>query len=156
MKTKIFILTTVAVFAFSFYAHSQVNPHALGLRFGGGTFVGGEISYQQGVGNANRFEFDLGYGNSPDNSRLYLAGMYHWVMNLDGGLNWFIGPGAIVGSYDNSAINIGLGGQIGIEYNFNTQNVPILLSLDARPMWNLYGDRTGLGWGAALGLRYVW
>jgi hypothetical protein len=82
------------------------------------------------------------------------------IFNIVGGLNWYIGPGASVGfySYDNDPgyLNLALGGQIGIEYDFNVHGAPILLSLDARPMWDFIGDHAGLGWGAALGLRYTW
>lgn len=103
---------------------------------------------------------DLSFGISPKVNRLFLIGMYHWVKNIDGGLNWFVGSGASVSfdNYDNSDsfINIGLGGQIGLEYNFNAINAPFLVSIDVRPLWDFLGDHAGLGWGAALGLRYTW
>ncbi len=51
-------------------------------------------------------------------------------------------------------LNAGLDGQIGIEYKF--RDLPILVSLDARPMWDFPGDVNGLGWGGAPGLRYTW
>jgi hypothetical protein len=51
-------------------------------------------------------------------------------------------------------VNVGVGGQIGIEYKF--RDLPIQVSLDARPMWDFLGDVNGLGWGGALGLRYTW
>ncbi len=156
---KITFITFVAL-SISFYAHSQVNPHALGLRLGGGSFVGAEISYQHGLGSANRLEFDLGFGSSKNHSRMFLSGIYHWNWNITDALNWYVGPGASVGLYTydkaDSYLNVAIGGQIGIEYDFKKKNVPILLSLDARPMWDLLGNHSGLGWGAALGIRYVW
>lgn len=51
---------------------------------------------------------------------------------------------------------MGIGGQIGIENNFATRNIPLLLSLDVRPMYDLVGDHAGIGWGTALGIKYVW
>ncbi len=156
---KVFILTLV-MFSISFYGHSQVNPHAIGLRLGGGSFNGGELSYQHGLGDANRLEFDLGFGSNKNHSRTYLTGIYHWNWNITDAFNWYIGPGASLGlySYNKSEgyLNIAIGGQIGIEYDFKKMDVPILLSLDARPMWDLLGDHSGLGWGAALGIRYIW
>ena len=111
---KKIIMLLLALFAISFYAHSQVNPHALGARLSGGSFVGAELSYQQGLGNTNRFELDLGVGGD----RFYLAGIYHWNWNVVGAFNWYLGPGASLGAYsfDNPAdfINIGVGGQIGL------------------------------------------
>ncbi|MDD3740043.1 MAG: hypothetical protein PHH30_02275 [Bacteroidales bacterium] len=154
------LFSTIALISlFGLIATAQVNPHAIGLRFGGGSSYGGEISYQQGMGDANRLELDLGFGGNADHNRMYLAGIYHWDWNITAGLNWFVGPGASVGFYhygDNDGyINVALGGQIGLEYDFNTLAVPILLSLDARPMWDFLGDNSGLGWGAALGIRYT-
>lgn len=131
------------------------------MRLGGdGDVNGAEISYQHGIGSSNRIELDLGFGGNKNHNRMFLAGIYHWNWNITKGLNWYAGPGAAVGihSYDNSNgyINIGLGGQIGIEYDFNTTNTPILLSIDSRPMWDFIGDYSGFGWGTALGVRYTW
>ncbi len=154
------LLLFVAMLGFGLLSFSQVNPHAIGLRFGGdGDINGAEISYQHGMGDANRLELDLGFGGNKTHSRMFLAGIYHWDWNITSGLNWYVGPGASVGfyTYDGSDgyINIALGGQIGLEYDFNTLGAPILLSLDARPMWDFIGDNAGLGWGADLGIRYT-
>lgn len=140
--------------------YAQVNPHAIGLRFGGnGDVNGAEISYQHGMGDANRLELDLGWSGNNDQGRMSLAGIYHWDWNITDSFNWYVGPGATLGYHDhkneNDHFNVGVGGQIGIEYDFSA-NVPLLLSLDARPMWNLLGNDSGLGGGLALGLRYIW
>lgn len=157
MKRNLLILSVFVASIFGLNA--QVNPHAIGLRLGtGGEFFGGELSYQHGLGAANRLELDLGIGGNSKNNNFYLAGTYQWDWNLTGGLNWFVGPGATIGfqNYDNDGrFNLALGGQIGLEYDFSTLGAPILLSLDTRPMWNFVGH-TGFGWGAALGIRYVW
>lgn len=157
MKRSAFL--TLALVAISLIGFSQINPRTIGVRLGGGSFVGGEISYQQKMGSANRAEFDLGFGASDKHTRIYLVGIYHWLWNIEGGLNWYVGPGVGAGlyTYDNNDgfINIAVGGQIGIEYDFSKKDVPFVLSLDARPMWDFLGDNAGLGWGAALGIRYV-
>ncbi|MDD4149694.1 MAG: hypothetical protein PHE33_06665 [Bacteroidales bacterium] len=158
---KKFLLISLLAFGLGYFAQAQVSPHAFGLRFGGdGNINGAELSFQSAVGSNNRFEFDLGFGGNSKHNRLYLVGIYHWNFNIVGGLNWYLGPGASVGFYtydhDPGYLNLALGGQIGIEYNFNAIGAPILLSLDARPMWDFLGDHAGLGWGAALGLRYTW
>jgi hypothetical protein len=112
---------------------AQVEGKAIGLRFGGVSGYGAEVSYQHPLGNANRLELDLGvnhYGFG-------LNGVYQWVWDLSDladGFNWYAGVGAGLGmyNYDNTqnAFGIGLLGQVGIEYNFK---VPVQLSLDYRP-----------------------
>ena len=158
---KKLLLITILAFSFGFFAQAQENSKAIGLRFGGdGITNGAELSFQQRVGSANRFEFDLGFGGNRNHNRLYLAVIYHWNFNIVGGLNWYIGPGASVGfyTYDNDPgyLNLALGGQIGIEYDFGVHGAPFMISIDARPMWDFLGSHSGLGWGAALGLRYTW
>ena len=158
---KKLLIFAFILFSISFYTKAQVNPHAIGLRLGGdGTTNGAEFSYQHGKGEANRLEFDLGFGYNKNHNRMLLAGIYQWDWNLTGGLNWYVGPGASIGfyTYDDSPgyINIALGGQIGLEYDFNTLGTPLLLSLDSRPMWDFIGDNAGLGWGVSLGIRYTW
>ena len=68
-----------------------------------------------------------------------------------------VGPGAALASHEHKRsedhISLSVGGQLGIEYNFDA---PIQLSIDARPMWDILGNDHGLGWGAALGIRYTW
>jgi len=156
---------TFLILCTSYYLNAQVNSHAIGLRFGGnGDINGAELSYQKGFSELNRLELDLGFAGNSHHSRFFLAGIYHWVWNITEGLNWYIGPGAGLGfysydnTYDNSDdyVNIAIGGQIGLEYDFKSLDVPILLSLDARPMWDFIGDNAGFGWAAALGIRYIW
>jgi hypothetical protein len=162
---KKYLILTIVIFCMSYPVYAQVSPYAIGLRLGGnGDINGVEISFQKGFSKVNRLELDLGFGGNSYHNRFFLAGIYHWDWNLTKGLNWYVGPGGGIGyySYDDSHnnsdnyLNIAIGGQIGLEYNFNTSDVPILLSLDARPMWDFVGDNSGFGWGIALGVRYVW
>lgn len=76
-------------------------------------------------------------------------------------MNWYVGPGAQLGFYQNKwntnddGITLALGGQIGLEFDFNELGAPLLLSLDTRPMWGFIGGGSGFGYGGALGLRYT-
>jgi hypothetical protein len=156
---KRFFLTLLVVLM-TFMLKAQVNERTLGLRLGGNGSVNGiECAYQHGLSNANRLEVDLGFGAGKGHNRLYVVGVYHWVWNIADAFNWYVGPGATVGLYQynpgEDGINIGVGGQIGLEYDFKSLGAPILLSLDARPMWDFFGNSSGLGWGAALGVRYI-
>lgn len=160
------VLVLVALLT-GFSSVAQVNPHAIGLRGGSGSYgSGAEISYQHGLGDANRIELDLGWGgnNSIVNnySRLYVAGIYHWNWNITEGLNWFAGPGAVLGLHSgknnsvDDGLTLGVGGQVGIEYDFNDLDVPLLLGFDVRPMWRFIGYNSGnAGFGGAFSLRYT-
>lgn len=160
---KKLILLAVILGATSFGAISQVNPHAIGIRGGADTYgSGAEISYQHGLGTANRLELDLGWSGHRNYSSMYIAGIYHWVFNISGGFNWFVGPGAVLGLHsdryfnNNDGITLGVGGQIGIEYDFNTHGVPLMFGLDTRPMWRFVGYGNGsAGYGGAFSIRFT-
>lgn len=126
------LLFFVALISLGAIASAQINPNALGARlYGGDNFSGAELSYQKGLNDRNRLELDASFGFKEDFTRVALVGIYHWVWNIAGGFNWYVGPGASV-AYDNfnenTYVNVGLGGQIGIEYDF--KDLPIMISLD--------------------------
>lgn len=152
---------------------AQVHAHAIGLRGGGGTFgYGPEISYQMGMGEMNRIEFDLGWynrknynngvgwGSGNAYSLLSISAIYHWDWNLVSGLNWYVGPGAQLVVYNekyfdnNDGIYIGAGGQIGLEYDFTVHAIPLHVGLDYRPMF-LFNWFNSVGHGGAISLRYL-
>ena len=78
------------------------------------------------------------------------AAIYQWHWFLAGGFGFFAGPG-VQGYIVESHAGLGVGGQLGFDYQFSA---PIQLSLDFRPMWNLFSN-TGFNYGAALGIRYA-
>lgn len=160
MKKTIVILTVIM--SLGYFAQAQVSPHAIGLRFGGdGHSNGAEISYQHGLSSGNRLELNLGFSGYKHYNSLFVSGTYQWVWNIVSGLNWYVGPGAAVGFYNykgsskSSGASLGIGGQLGLEFNFNKLGAPILLSVDTRPMFDFVGYDNGFGWGAALGIRYT-
>lgn len=154
---KLFLLT-VAYFGFTALLSAQdISPNALGLRLGDSDGFGAEISYQRGLGDNNRLEFDLGWRSGNNYDGFKLAGLYQWVWNIDGGFNWYAGAGGGVGSYsfDNDAFDdetfIFVAGDIGIEYDFD---IPLLISLDFRPELGFGDYRDDVDFDIALGLRY--
>lgn len=157
MHKLIILLITLSAITFS-----QTNPNALGLRGGGGNeLTSFEFSYQYGLGEENRIEFDLGIGNSEFVNSTIISAIYHWNWILFNDFTWFVGPGASLSSFriENAAnfTSLGIGGQIGIDYDFEKKyDVPILISLDVRPIWDFIGDDTGLNTGAAFSIRYIW
>lgn len=144
---KVLVLL-VAVFSLGMAANAQ---NAIGLRLNGGNFLGGEISYQMGMG-ANRLEIDLGI-DFDNLHHIDLTGVYQWKWNIVDKLDWYAGVGAQARfhNHDNGGIGLGIGGQLGIQY---TLPFPITLSVDIRPMWQLVGRDAGDWGGAALGIRY--
>ena len=134
------------------------NSRALGVRFGGGDGVEAEISFQNYIGGNNRLEFDLGFFDDDWNDGFKFTLMYHWVGNIEGGLNWYIGAGALDvkennNNWDrdyNDGLFLSANGQLGIEYNFP---IPLQISLDARPEFGLINDDFDFGYG--LGVRYT-
>jgi hypothetical protein len=96
---------------------------------------------------------------------LVVTGLYeneHWTGEYPG-LNWFWGVGAHAGFWDagrNPNVDetyegsiIGLDAIVGLEYTFD--EIPLNLSLDLLPAYNVIGDT---GWGGingALSIRYV-
>lgn len=161
---KLILLFVVAI-GFASTGNTQVNSNAIGARFGYYSSFGSgvEVSYQKGLSEKNRIELDLGVHSRKDWGGFGLAAIYHWNWNIVSGLNWYIGPGASISMFNhrnksNSYIDFGIGGQIGIEFDFQEIGAPILVSLDSRPMWSLtrnnyYNDR--FGYGTAVSIRYI-
>lgn len=168
MLRKICLITCFS--CFSLVVSAQVHKHAIGLRGGPGNYgYGAEISYQLGFSEKNRLELDLGWrGNNGWGNNYYgysFSAVYHWVWNLSGGLNWFIGPGAQLVTYgykkaykgvvyEDEGFFLGVGGQIGLEYDFSEHGVPLHLGLDARPM-GFFSGSSSFGYGGALSIRYL-
>lgn len=158
---KLTIIIVLLISSSAVFAQTSSN-HALGIRFGGGDGVEAEISYQNYIGGNNRLEFDLGLFDDDWNDGFKFSLLYHWVGNIEGGFNWYVGAGGSIGSLDvhpdnknwdnhyNDGLFLDADGQIGIEYNFN---IPIQISLDARPEIGLINDDFDFGYG--FGVRYT-
>ena len=147
---KKLLISLIALVALTTAANAQYSS-ALGVRVGAGSAWGAELSYQGYLGNINRVELDLGanFGRYPGVS---IATIYHWHWFLAGGFGFYIGPG-IQGYLVEKHLGLGVGGQVGIDYQFNA---PIQLSLDVRPMWDIFSTTgAALNYGAALGIRYA-
>lgn len=159
---KLFLVAFFALAA-TFYTDAQaqtISDNAIGLRLGGSDGVGAEVSYQRALGGNNRLELDLGWRSDSRFDAFKLAALYQWVWNIDGGFNWYVGAGGGLGSVDSHRDRyedetfLFLAGNIGIEYNFN---IPLMLSLDVRPEFGFYKDRSVLNDFSpdiALGIRY--
>ncbi len=152
---KKLIVALVAIIALSSSAMAQAGSEkfAIGARIGYG-YAGFpvEASFMWGIGpNLNRLEFDLGFHlwhyGSYNYAGLQVTAAYHWRWNIVKGLHWYVGPGANISThFSDLPFSLGVGGQIGIEYDFDA---PVQLTLDYRPMvnfnpwhnhWGYYND----------------
>lgn len=163
---KKLFLTFALISGAVFISHGQeIAENTIGLRLGGGNGFGVEISYQRAIGGENnRLEFDLGLEDNDQYSAMQVVGLYHWVWNIEGGFNWYAGPGVGLGfySFEDEAFpgdnepggTYGfIAGNIGVEYGFD---FPLLLSLDFRPEFVIddFEDGDDLDFGIGLGVRY--
>lgn len=149
---KKFFLALFAVIALAGAANAQ---NALGVRGAFGSNNGAELSFQLGMGS-NRLELDLGWAGHEHDAYYNLSGIYQWTGSISGNFGWFAGLGANIGWWNGPADNnLGLGFlvQAGLEYDF--QAIPLQVTLDARPQWDVLGAHSGFGYGLALGLRYM-
>ncbi len=166
---KKYALLILAVAAMGWQANAQqISKNAIGLRIGDSDGFGPEVNYQRGIGGNNRLEFGLAWHSKRYWDAVKLTGIYQWVWNIDGGFNWYAGPGVGAGfvSYDryhydddypyyrtrrtDTDAYAFLTGDIGIEYNFD---FPLLISFDLRPQFNL-GYRDDVVLDVGLSARY--
>jgi len=139
MKKIVFAFVLVALSA------STINAQNLGVRIG----WGGELSYQHPFGEKNRLELDLGMYSFEGG--FSLAGVYHWVNQLQGDFNWYIGVGAGIGSWEDH-FRLSALGQFGVEYNF--PGAPFQISLDWRPGLLIVPEIGFWSSSIGLGIRY--
>ena len=166
MKKLLLIFGIIMTIATTSFAQK-----AIGVRFGTGlaSSIGAELSYQQPLNN-NRLEIDFGaaggfsiVGDDYYSFSFSLTAAYQWKFNIVNGFNWYVGPAASGGlyfvHYDKTfeGPTLGLGGQLGIEYDFSSRGVPLQVSLDTRPMFNLLSPQEARGYNvsACLSLRYT-
>lgn len=155
---KTIILSTILLISLSLSAQAQeISENALGLRFGSNNGFGMEISYQKALSSDNRVELDLGWRNNDQISAIKLAGLYQWVWNFEGNLNWYAGIGGGLGSWNQSFDQSNgtfafVTGDIGIEYHLD---IPLMVSLDLRPEFGGNGYfKNNYGSDIALGFKY--
>lgn len=161
---KLLIAAMLAVGSMMTVQAQSISKNALGLRIGGDDNFGLGINYQRALQKNNRMELDLGWRNSSKVNAYKLVGIYDWVWNIDGGFNWYAGPGLGIGGYSYKEEYKGgkvkesgsyglITGNIGIEYNF--AEIPLQISLDFRPEIYLNDNyRDGVYGDFGIGIRY--
>ncbi len=151
---KVFLAFALLMTA-TMIAEAQTNERAIGIRLGNGA----ELSYQHPFSGNTRLEADLGLYGLGERNAFIASGIYQWLWNIDGGLDWYAGLGAQLGTrwYKNevetweSGFGLAIAGQIGLAYNFP---IPLQLSLDYRPALYFLPEVGGSYDYVALGIRY--
>lgn len=151
---KICVTSLCALFFTLFISQQSMAQSSYQTALGVKVWDGGGISLKHFVGGNNALE-GIGYFWRQG---ARITGLYeiHGPINNAGGLQWYIGPGAHVGFYNDRYGNgsfIGIDGVLGLDYKFN--GAPINISLDWQPSFE-FGDARGFtgNWGG-LGIRYT-
>lgn len=159
LKMRKFALVTLSVLclyygqAQSTSANSSSYKTALGVKI----WDGAGISLKHFGASGNAVEA-IGYFY---NRGFRLTGLYEIHQGFAGtpGLQWYVGPGAHIGFYndrfnrnDNDVV-IGIDGVIGLDYKF--RGAPINMSLDWQPAFEFGDDRGFSGSWGGLGIRYT-
>ncbi len=142
----------------------QANSQSLGTSYT--TAIGvkvypASLSVKHFVQQNNAIEGLLAFWESGNR----LTGLYeiHGDINNAAGLKWYIGPGAHIGFWNDtwkknnptreSGMVVGVDGILGLDFKF--KNVPLNMSIDWQPSFNLIGYQYfESGWGG-LGIRYT-
>jgi hypothetical protein len=162
MKFK--LLCFVLISALALCPGSRIFAQAMGSNYKtalGVKFYPGAISIKHFT-KSNRALEGLGYFW---NYGARFTGLYEIHGNIEGapGLKWYAGPGAHIGFWSNEwknrypgrdgGIAVGIDGVIGLDFKF--KEVPINLSIDWQPSFNIIGySYFESGWGG-FAVRYT-
>ena len=132
---KKFLVISFISFAIIFSATAQERNYqnAIGIRLGPSVpVIKSGISFQHFLANNNAVEGIVSFGDG-----LGLCALYEIHKTLPvNNLGWYIGFGGYVGA-SKLATNVGGAGIVGLQYDFNAQNLPLNLSLDWKPELNI-------------------
>lgn len=154
---KNFLMTTVVMFCIVVVSNAQDYNTGIGLR--GGLSNGltvkhflGEKAAIEGIITSRWQGFNI-------------TGLYEIHDQAFGTerLNWYYGIGGHIGFWNGNNVKwvddnkdytvVGIDGILGLEYNFN--EIPINLSVDWKPAFNIIGYSGFWGDGGAISIRYI-
>ena len=156
MKKIIVFIFFVIFLCLNIYA--DAHPLALGAGFHAGAgSTGFECAVSHSWDGVNRGEGTFGYSWNGDLkwSMLDVNLIYQWYWNINDGFNCYVGPlvglgvfwqkefvdvgtfVSIIEEQTKSGTYLGVGGQLGLEYDFDFIDKPFIISADVRPVMNL-------------------
>jgi hypothetical protein len=146
----------------------QDYKSGIGLRFG--TWGAAGVTFKHFINENTALEANLNfrsyssyYGYNGGYTYIEVTGLYEKygsISDIDG-LKYYFGGGPVVGIFSYSdgysgsdaAFRLGIAGVIGLEYKFS--NVPIAISTDYMPSYNLLGGRYFSSNRGGLAVRYT-
>lgn len=150
------MLKKVLIVAVFFFTAGLMTSQAqsvgeLGVRWGDAT--GGDISVDGivSLGEFSRIHANVSFGGN-DGTDFGIDALWDFIYRPLSGeaFMWYAGAGPFLGFGD--AFQLGVAGEIGLQYNFS---IPLSLSLDWRPGFRLVEDTDFNAGGFGLNLRYV-
>lgn len=148
-------ILVIAAMVLGFAVAASAQTRTMGARFGGGTILGADFSYQHSVGK-NFIEANAGIDLNA--VTINATGIYNFMIaqptwTSQGTWGFYAGPGVSLGGILGT-MHAAVVGQVGLEYFFD--NIPLQLSLDVRPSYG-FGFNGAPVWSAAagIGVRYA-
>ncbi|TLX74992.1 outer membrane insertion C- signal [Labilibacter sediminis] len=124
------------------------NAQEVGIRFG--SFGDNNVAIDGifSLGEFSRIHADVSFGDGVGIDALWDF-IYKPLGDVQG-LNWYTGAGAT--TYIGSNFNLGVAGEVGLEYRFD---FPMAIGLDWRPYLNIIEDTDFIADSFGLNIRYV-
>lgn len=152
MKKLIFTF----IFAFSFIFLNSINAQSYNSAVGAKLGYGLNGTYKKQIKENFYVDFYAGF-----RTYFILGGAaveFHKPIEEVENLYWYYGGGAYFGSYNHSSFSnytfIGINGVLGLDYSFD--EIPLNLSVDWMPGFNLTGDNNGFySYVGGLSVRYI-
>ncbi|MGM0532122.1 MAG: hypothetical protein ACQER7_12310 [Bacteroidota bacterium] len=145
--------------AFSFASISSAQDYNTGIGVRGGFFSGltvkhfiSQNSALEGIVSSRWNGFNL-TGLYEIHSRAFNAERLNWYYGFGGHVGFWDGDDVGWGDQGNSYTVLGVDGILGLEYNF--REVPINLSIDWKPAFNIVGNKGLWAEGGAFSIRYI-
>ena len=154
MKRTLTVILVLAALTFGVQAQSYKS--AIGLRLGDPS----GITFKTFINSTNALELIAGTGYWGHN--FAVTGFYQWQnpTNWAPNLDWFVGPGAHVGFWNdywkdeyNTGILIGFDGIIGLEYTFD--DIPLNLGFGVGPTLQVTSGPGFFYWNGGFSVRYI-
>jgi hypothetical protein len=154
---KKILLTLVLAVTLLALANAQDYKTGIGLRGGlynGLTikhFIGGKAALE-GILSTRWSGFEI-TGLYEIHNRAFDVDRLNWYYGLGGHVGFYNGDKTSWGTAGTAYTVVGVDGILGLEYSFN--EIPINISLDWKPAFNLIGYSHFFGDGGAFSIRYI-